>query len=376
MKMKMQAELRLEMTLDQVRDRVAAIELVPPAELDQQVVARGYKGQEGARHALVLACYRHVRRLRRLFVDGIDARQLGPRQNLLLVGPTGSGKTFLIETLFRDLVGVPSIIVDATTLTETGYIGTDVSEIPARLIEVAEGDLIWAQTGVICLDEFDKLAATRSNVRFGGAGTTKDLRLGVQRGLLALLSGESANYVTEYRAPPRFLMLSGITVIGCGAFSDLRDVSAIARPPVGFGHERTILPSEATTEIEPSEIEGLGFLPELVGRFSRIVQFDSLSRETLRAILVDSIMRSYRDEFAHEGITLQVESGVVDQIVAEAVRRGHGARGLHATLAGIIEEAAFRHFGFRRRGSVVLRLSEGLVVAESCEEGKRKASLG
>ena len=370
--------MRLEMAMepDRLRERVADLEVVPPVEMDQHLVALGYRGQQSTRRALVLATYRHVRRLRQLFVDGVSAKELGPRQNLLVVGPTGCGKTFLVETLFRNIVRVPTVVLDATTFSEVGYIGADVSEIPGRLVDAADGDVLWAQAGMVCMDEFDKLAASRSTARFAGAGTTKDISgLGTQRGLLSFLSSSVGEYTPE-RAKPQPMVLSGVTFIGCGAFSGLGRRPRTARRQVGFGHEIVPATDDDSYEIGPSDIERCGFLPELVGRFSRTVQVQPLSREILRSILVGDLLVAYRAEFASEGVELQMEGAVIEEILDEAVQRGHGARGLHSALAELFEEPAFDCFGLRWRGSVAPRMPEARVVSEERKEESGTRSFG
>ncbi len=356
----------------QLRERVRGLEAVPPIELEQRLLELGYKGQERARQALALACYRHLRRLRELYLDGTAPARLGPRQNLLLIGPTGCGKSFLVETLFREIAKVPTAVVDATTLTEVGYVGSEVAEIPGRLIDAAGGDVAWAQAGMILLDEVDKLAGARSNARFAGEGTTKDVSgYGVQRGLLALLSSGASAYAPSYRAKPIVFDLSAITFVACGAFSGVRPSREAIRKPAGFGGGRDDSPSAEPSAIAPAEIERFGFLPELIGRFTRIIEFEPLSALTLRAILSDDLIGSYQKEFAREGVELRVDEGALDQVVADAVQRGHGARGLNACLAAALEDSAFRCFGLRREGAVVLRASQGRLVAEYSEERAR-----
>src|SRR5215510_14879385 len=174
-----------------LRDFVRSLPVLPPFEITAELEHRGYKGQIEQRQAVALMAYRHIRRLKRLFVDREDMRSMPPKQNLLLVGPTGCGKTFLIELLFQHIFKFPTVIVDITSFTEAGYIGDDVRTILTRLIEAAGNEPYLATLGVVCLDEFDKIAASSSNARFAGQGTTKDVSgYGVQRELLAMLEGK------------------------------------------------------------------------------------------------------------------------------------------------------------------------------------------
>ena len=159
-----------------------------PRLLWKQLEDHGYRGQEQARRALCLMAYRHVRRVKRIYLEGADRNELPRKTNYLLAGPTGSGKTFLVETLFGKLLRLPTTMVDITTFSETGYVGQDPISILTRLLHTAEGNPLLASIGVVCLDEFDKIASGQNNAIFAGAGTTKDVTgMGVQRELLKML---------------------------------------------------------------------------------------------------------------------------------------------------------------------------------------------
>lgn len=353
------------------RDRIAALPLLAPPECDARLVELGYRGQESARRAASVLAYRHVRRAQRLFVERVPAEELGARDNYLFLGPTGCGKTYLVELLFRDILAVPTITVDVTQYSETGYIGEDVNSILAHLFEAAGQDLMWAACGVVCLDEFDKLASSRSNARFAGEGTTKDVSgFGVQRGLLTLLSGNEAQFPADFgfahMGPKLSMPLWGVAFIACGAFSGLKATSDLlgASERIGFGRNAAAIKPEAiAVEIDARILEqtaaftNYGFLPELVGRFSRLVAFSPLARDVLRDILATSTIAPYRREFAAEGLSLEVDDEVLDHVVEGALRRELGARGLRAALTGHLEEAAYRCFGRSGAERVRLRLS-------------------
>jgi ATP-dependent Clp protease ATP-binding subunit ClpX len=372
------SEAEVQSDVARLQERVAQIPQLRPVEIDARLQALGYRGQPRARRAAAVMAYRHVQRLRRLYLEGMRTTTLGPRQNLLFLGPTGSGKTYLVELLFRSILQLPTVIVDMTSFTETGYVGDEVSSIPSRLVDAADGDALWAGCGLVCLDEFDKVAAQHSTARLGGMQTTKDISgYGVQRSLLTLLSSNWTEFAPDGgysgRTPKSPLHLAGTTWIGCGAFSGVVPSTASNKLAIGFGAGAATSPIE---EVEPGALERAGFLPELVSRFSQLVQFGPLSGEVLRELLETNVLQSYRDEFAREGLDLQVDAEVVDQVVEQALQQGHGARGLHSSLAAPLEEASFCHFGFRRTGSVRLRVVGGQVVAETNEEKARERSLG
>ncbi|MEE8409730.1 MAG: AAA family ATPase [Myxococcota bacterium] len=355
-----------------IRDRVEAIPILSPPECNERLKALGYRGQKHACRAASVLAYRHVRRLRRLFIDGATLEEIGPRENYLFIGPTGSGKTFLVELLFRDILCVPAVTVDITQYSETGYIGEDVNMILSRLFEAAGEDLAWATCGVICVDEFDKLASSRSSARFAGEGTTKDVSgYGVQRGLLALMSGHEATFPADFGyahlGPKLTLPLSTTTLIACGAFSGLKTTADLLdqEERIGFGRDAPPIEREQiAVKFDDRVLEQTaafaqyGFLPELIGRFSRVVSFLPLEAETLRAILVSGVLEDYRREFLAEGLQLEVDDTVLDFIVQRAIKRELGARGLRAALLPYLEEAAYESFGSERDRVVRLTLED------------------
>lgn len=355
-----------------LREFVAALPLPSPPDIFTQLEGLGYKGQEEPRRALSLLAYRHIRRLKRLHVDGEPRQALPPKQNTLLVGPTGSGKTFLVESLFQQLFHLPTLIVDVTSFTESGYIGDDVHTILTRLVHAAEGEILLAQCGVVCLDEFDKLATSTSNARFAGEGTTKDVSgYGVQRELLKLLEGKDVLVPMDYgysaygnRAP---LSTRDIPFIACGTFSGMENLLKATGKAIGFKDLTNAKPGEEADAPVLEEIEGFqryGFLPELMGRFARVVRFPALSQETLKQILVENVLPQFVREFQLEGLQLTVSAAALDFLIERSLKRGTGARGLHANLVAAVEQAAFENFQRVHNAEVVIDVSRGSLHSE------------
>ncbi|MCD6499604.1 MAG: AAA family ATPase [Deltaproteobacteria bacterium] len=349
------------------------VPLLPPQEVDRRLTRHGYRGQKDARRAACLMAYRHVARLRRLYLERRPRAKVMPKSNYLFVGPTGCGKTFLIELLFQRILKLPTVIVDVTSYSETGYVGQDTNSILTRLLRAANDNPLWASVGIVCLDEFDKLASGRNNAVFAGAGTTKDVTgLGVQRELLKLL--EAADVVVPlelgHSSYGDFINMdtADVAFVASGAFSGLHEVvrQSQSEQSIGFG-------SDLGSDVEESfgmgfsqsQVDNIdhfykyGFLPELIARFTRIVPFVSLAADTLKEILVHDVVDKMIDEFADEGLELSVEPSVLDYVVHSAIKRKTGARGLAALLTQHLEGAAFQSFGLGKSGRVTVRVEAG-----------------
>lgn len=344
-----------------LREAIERLERRSPRALDQELERLGYRGQTGARRALCLMAYRHVERLRRIHVQGYARTELPPRTNVLCMGPTGSGKTYLVELLFERILGLPCVVVDVTGYSETGYVGGDVHAIPARLVDAALGNVDLARGGVIVLDEFDKLATSENRAVFAGAETTKDVSgRGVQRELLKMIEGSTVDAQAGLSQRDRVAVdTRDVAFVACGAFSGLK-LSAAAARQLGFNREITgRIENRIAVRLETRETEDVealakyGFLPELIGRFARLVVFEPLEKETLREILQLDLAR-HRAEFALEGLELVIEPAAVDLVVERALRRQTGARGLVNALLHAIEEAAYERFGAGSTGTVLV----------------------
>jgi ATP-dependent Clp protease ATP-binding subunit ClpX len=355
-----------------------------PVPSPRQIFARleelGYRGQDEARRAVSLMAYRHVRRIKRVYLDGAKREQLLPKSNTLLIGPTGCGKTYLVELLFQQILRLPTVIIDITTYSETGYVGQDPSTILTRLLHAADDNPLLASIGIVCLDEFDKIASGQNNAVFAGAGTTKDVTgMGVQRELLKML--ESSEVVVPLELTHStygdhiVLSTADIAFVAAGAFSGFHQVarSRASRDRIGFGREAVgggassdgIAVSFTSDEVERlANFQAFGFLPELLARFTRFVPFDALDAATLMDILRSSVLDRLTREFEEEGFELVVDEDVLNHVIAEGLRRETGARGLSSILTRHLEGAAFDVFAESSGGKIRVRLDQGAIRVE------------
>jgi ATP-dependent Clp protease ATP-binding subunit ClpX len=360
--------------------------VLSPRQIDRKLEQLGYRGQREARRAVALMAYRHVRRIKRLHVEGVKPEHLLPKSNTLLIGPTGCGKTLLVELLFQQILHLPTVIIDITTYSETGYVGQDPSTILTRLLHAADDNPFLAGIGIVCLDEFDKIASGQNNAVFAGAGTTKDVTgLGVQRELLKMLEASEVAVPLELThssySDHVVISTADVAFIAAGAFSGFHQVarSRAAGESIGFGRASPggASPDAVAVSYTPEEVEHVanfqayGFLPELLARFSRFVPFQSLDAATLTDILRSNVVDRLTREFEDEGFELQIEEAVIQKIVAESLKRETGARGLQQVLARHIEDAAFESFA-EASGRVRVYLDGGSIKVETDVQGGSK----
>ena len=351
-----------------------------PKAMFEQLAGFGYKGQDAGRRALCLMAYRHIRRIKRLYLDGADRAELGRKSNYLLIGPTGCGKTHLIELLFGQILKLPTALVDITTYSETGYVGQDPCTILTRLLHAADDNPMLASIGIVCLDEFDKIASGQNNAIFAGAGTTKDVTgMGVQRELLKMLEASEVVVPLELTHSTYgdhvVLSTADIAFVAAGAFSGFQQVAQrrASMNSIGFGRDGveifsapdTIAVTFTAEQVESvANFQAYGFLPELVARFTRVVPFSPLSAETLKEILQSEVIELMLREFENEGFELEVSEDVLDYVVEEALKRETGARGLAATLTRHLEDVAFDAFGDGASGRIRVRMVDGTIDVE------------
>jgi ATP-dependent Clp protease ATP-binding subunit ClpX len=367
-------------------DLIDSIPLITPLKMFELLEQHEYIGQERARRAVCLMAYRHISRIKKIYVEQVDRSRLPSKENVLLIGPTGCGKTYLIELLFQKVLKIPTTVIDITSYSETGYVGQDVPTILTKLFFAARNNPELATIGIICIDEFDKISSGKNTTLFAGQGTSKDVTgIGVQRELLKLLEAGEIDVPAEMShssyAPRIVINTQDIPFIACGAFtgfkSVIRNISNInysSEEGIGFNSSQNASLQVGTVitreDVEKAaNFEAYGILPELIGRFSRIIPFDSLSEVTLREILKRNTVDKYSNELALDGISLVVEERVYDEIVKRCTKKETGARGLKSILTEFIEDACFRAYSSTsKKRSIHLYLKSREIEAEIIED--------